>query len=273
MNRGLFRTVRTLIVLIIGVVLMAGCDGDSTTGPSNTGNGSPTLPDAAMLDFNFGFFESAQGKEAPATKTNFFNAVIRVAAIQAVTRIVLTPPVAAFALAVHTIPSPQPDGSYIWVFTHVIEGKDVQIRLRGLEEEDEVFWELRINAPYLDEPIDNELWFDGETQIEGDGGAFRFYDFSRIGKPHVATIEWVNEADSEELIFTDYDENPGNELSWHRTGSDCRIDYLDYSESGEWFIRWDEDDGSGSLMVEDYNNGNEACWNHHQDDVDCTPAR
>jgi len=265
---------RIIAILSIASLLSlgTGCVSESPTAPEEHGQ-APTLPPAEKLDFDFSFFGDSPEKTLDeATKLNFLNAVVRVAAISVISRLVITPPVAAFALALHTIPSPQPDGSWIWVYTFVSGAEEAQIRLRGKHEGDHTDWALRITALHENPPVENELWFDGQTWEQGETGSWTFYDFTREGAPAVATLEWDNDEYSEELVFTDLDENPGNELAYRSSGSDCAITLYDDAEGETWFIQWNEEDGTGSLRVPDYNGGEEACWDENKDDIDCTPA-
>lgn len=256
-----------LAVLAILAVLGLGCGEETPTGPSTAK--APALPDSEWLDFDLRFFEGAR-KVEDGSHENFVNAVVRVAVLQTVTRLVLTPPVAAFALAVHSVPSLQPDGSWIWTYTFVNGAEEARIRLRGRYVGGRTEWELRLTNLYDHPPIDNELWFDGETSDEGRTGEWTFYDFTEAGKPAVARIEWEAE---EKLLFTDLWKNPDDELGYRESGDDCRVEWYDASEGAEWFIRWDAATGAGGIRWEDYRSGEEGCWDEEQHDAECGPAK
>lgn len=263
---------RLAVTLSLFVLLLpgAGCVSDSPTGP-DTGSSqqTPVLPAAQKLDFNYSFFTEPMGKGAEATRQNYFNARIRVAIVQVVTEFMLTPPVAAFALAIHSVPSLQDDGSYIWTYTWVNGSEEAQIRLRGLPKTDRVEWELRVTAPHENPPIDNRVWFEGETRNDGETGFFRFHDFKQSGEPVVARIDWDSGPGFEELAFTGLDDNPGDKLSYRMDGAEHEIEYVDASASDDWFVRWNSDTGAGSVKAPDYNDGQEACWDERQEDAPC----
>ena len=261
---------RAAAAFLIGLAFLTGCAEDAPTAPEN--DSPPDLPDAEWLTFDTGFFDE-NGKTLDGSHRNFLNAAIRVAAVTAFTEIALAPPVAAFALAVHTVPSRQPDGSYIWVYTYVMGDEEVRIRLRGKDNGNGAEWSLRVRALHLDPPIDDELWFEGETSRGGRTGVFRFYDWNLPGKPKTGTLEWENGAGYEELGFTDHQENPGDELRFLADGEESRIDYHDDSADADWFILWRESDGTGSLKVEDYNGGEEACWDEDQENSACVVGK
>ncbi|MFH1680572.1 MAG: hypothetical protein ABIH26_08000 [Candidatus Eisenbacteria bacterium] len=248
--------------------LAGGCvSEESPTAPAAE---APTLPDTSYFSFDYNFFNSPSKDAIEASQLNFLNAAIRVAVIKTVTDIVITPPVAAFALALHTVPTRQPDGSWLWVYTHVYGTREAQIRLRGEPEGGGALWELRITALHLG--LDNELWFEGETRSWGQEGFWQFYDFNKPGDPMVARIDWEHTLTSKYVSFTDLYTNPDDRISYREDGQDRSIDFSDASEGEEWFIRWDTETGAGSLMVSDYNNGEEACWDSDRNDIDCTPA-
>jgi hypothetical protein len=266
-NRLLILT--PLLALAAMLFALGGCDSDPTEPDTS---GAPTLPDAQQMQIDLTFFDQAQQREKSGEKIgdNFFNAYLRVVVLNLMLRYYLTPPVAAFALAVHTVPSPQDDGSWIWVYTHVDGEEELQIRLRGMPSGDNVLWELRVSASSTDPAIENELWFSGETRNEGQFGTWTFYDFTLEGDPAVSTIEWGEGLDGNYLIITAlYGEDAGDVLTFTHAAPECSIDFLDADTEQSWYIRWNEETGTGSLMVPDYNEGLPACWDENQDDTPC----
>lgn len=260
-------------MLLTANLIVAGSGCNQTTAPSDPGNNNqqaeaPVLPPAEKLDFAFDFFELEDigSEKAEAARWNFFNARVRLAVIGVITEFVLTPPVLAFSLALHTVPSPQDDGSYIWVYTWVDGSEEAQIRLKGTPEYDHVKWELRVSNTAED--FANELWFEGESANDGDSGFWRFHDFNRAGDPIVARIDWLSEGNHEKLTFTDLDENPGAELAYEREADRHEVSYTSNAGDEDLFIIWNGD-GTGSIEAADYNDGEKACWDTRQEDADC----
>jgi hypothetical protein len=179
--------------------------------------------------------------------------------------------VTAFALALHTVPSPQDDGSWLWVYTWVDGAEEAQIRLRGrAEAEGRVSWELRASNSV--DGYANELWFEGETWSEGDEGVWRFHDFERPGKPVVASLAWGRDEAGDFLRLQDELDNVGDSLEYREDGVLHSFTWTDAgAPEKDWFVRWNESDGSGSLRAPDYNDGQEACWDDRQNDVECPP--
>jgi hypothetical protein len=260
---------RELAILAALLVGASGCVKDSTTSPEPADE-APTLPAPERLSFDWSFFDEREATERARSQNHFFNAYIRAIVVQAVTHFVLTPPVTAFALALHTVPSPQPDGSYLWIYTWAGGDEEAQIRLRGRPLADRVEWELRVTALHANPPLDNELWFEGETWHDADAGFWRFYDFEREGKPAVARIDWGTDHDGSFLRFTDLYENPEDTLEYRELGELGSITFTDADDSSlSWFIRWNEADGTGSIQAPDHNGGEEGCWDENQQDTQC----
>ena len=259
-----------LMLGALAAALFAGCG--ETTEPRSE---APALPPAQSMALDLDFFGdgSAPGvTDLAGTKLNFLNAAVRVAFLNVAVVTVLTPPTLAFEAAVHTLPSRQDDGSYMWIYTWVDHGLDHQIRLRGMPENDHVDWELNVVLPGA-EP---ELWFSGRSYVNRNEGYWVFRDFTLAGDPEVIRIDWeVNAVDDAFLditnIYVGHDEE-GDELAYRMDGVMRSVEFHDASAGDDWDITWDESDGSGSLRVPDYNDGERACWDADRDDVDCSAA-
>ncbi len=271
------RRFRGIAVLAIALLAAPGCfDSGSSLGPDQAPtDGSdaaqaPVLPSADNLTFQLGFFQDNEEVALQrAGKWNFYNAFVRVVAVSAFTELVLAPPIGAFALALHTVPSPQPDGSWMWVYTWVDGAEEVQIRLSGtIVSDDRADWELRVSSTV--EGWDKVLWFEGETWSDGDGGDWMFHDLDDAANPAVATLEWGADTDGEYLRLSDIVNNIGDSLEYRGDGTISTVTYTDASDADlSWYVNWHELDGSGNLRAPDYNEGEKACWDEHQNDVEC----
>ncbi len=268
----MFRTLHSRSIHLVAVagmlIALNGCFDESAVGPDSTPSEAPTLPTAERLSFNFGFFQEPSELNR-ASHENFFNAYIRAAVAGAVTHLVLVPPVAAFSLALHTPPTPQEDGSYLWIYTWANGTDEAQIRLRGTPLGSErVAWEMRVSSTI--EGFDDDLWFAGETWNEGDGGEWNFHDPDRAGEPHVASLLWGADSNGNYLRFIDEIDNVGDSIEYRENGPIHSFTYTDADlADASWYVKWDEVIGSGSLRAPDYNEGTPACWDEHQIDTEC----
>ncbi len=142
--------------------------------------------------------------------------------------------------------------------------------MHGLPAGDSVQWALFVSDNNPAHPIDNELWFDGETSQEGQTGSWTFYDFRLPGKPAVADLLWGDDDRGNYLALMCLEgEDAGNMLTYLQNGPLRSIEFQEDQAQDPWYIRWNEDDGSGSLLVPDYNYGEPACWDSHQRDTVC----
>jgi hypothetical protein len=262
------RMIRTMIPATLAALLLTlnGCFQESPVGP-DASDDAPALPSPERLTFDFSFFQAPSTIDR-ASHDHFFNAYIRATVAGAVTHLVLVPPVTAFSLALHTVPTPQEDGSYLWIYTWNDGTDEVQVRLRGTPLASErVAWEMRVSSTI--EGYDNDLWFAGETWNDGEGGEWAFHDPDR-GGVHTADLVWGADADGNYLRFIDAIDNVGDSLEYREDGALHAFTFTDADQSDlSWYVKWDEVVGSGSLRAPDYNGGTPSCWDEHQIDSDC----
>ncbi len=261
------RTTTTLVALTALTLSVTGCFDDSSTSPAPDASGAPTLPAPDRLTFDLEFFQEPATMER-ASKQNFFNAYLRATVAGAIGHLLVTPPVSAFAVALHTVPSPQDDGSYLWIYTWVNGDEEAQIRLRGRQvDASRVEWEMRVSSTYYG--FENELWFEGETWSDANEGVWRFHDAER-GGAHVARLEWGADAEGNFLRLVDTLDHPDDSLEYRGEGPHKSVTWTDADTPSEsWYVRWNEVNGTGSLQAPDYNDGLPACWDDRQDDTEC----
>ena len=262
---SIFRSLRTgtslillLAVMVLAVFQLTGCS-DSDINPTSVQNETaPDLPDAGQLMFDFSFFDTAnQLDKAAHHYDNFLNAYLRTVLLQAMAHLVLAPPVTAFSAAIHTVPVVQEDGSWLWSYTWQSHDGPVNILLRGMPADEVVQWDLSLAF----EGSDVEYpWFSGTTNGDGQEGHWIFRDLDTEGFPVSGEISWGQNETGEYLEFVCLEpEDNGNTLRFTDNHPDYRIDFFPGDAEAPSFIRWNAN-GSGSLMVPDYNGGLEACW-------------
>lgn len=276
------RSILVALVALVALALgLAGCSNDSDK-PTSSGPHPPQMPPASSMEVNLGLFEDESGgangayaaEAEPMTKFNWFNAVVRLVAIHTFVKTALTPPALAFALAVHTPPSLQEDGFFMWIYTWTDgRGHEVQIHLRGGVEGDHVLWELFLSDNEHEPPLDQALWFWGQANFAGTEGFWIFHDLDAEMFPEFARIEWsVVAEDDRRLVITNIGqdhEDFGDSLTYQITGTTASVVYFNASEEMTADITWDTETEAGSLRVPDYNGGQRACWDTDQNDVEC----
>ena len=102
-------------------------------------------------------------------------------------------------------------------------------------------------------------------------GAFDETGVSTPGVPSIR-MDWSHASGNvhELLILVNEEgsEDEGDSVLFHDSPSVKYIELTDVSAGETYDIEW-YPDGSGSLMVPDYNGGQRACWDTRQDNIDC----
>ncbi len=297
MNR--FFSAALSIVLLFSFSL-AGCSSeDAIQAPESSS--PPTLPSVSTMSMNLSLFESAEQEAAllkayeknepfPSaaleSKFNFLNAAVRVLFIDVVVLTAMAEPVAAFALAIHSVPQPQSDGSYLWTYIFVDKSIEYSIFLRGKNVGEYVEWRMEVSSTDSDLPLDHFTWFEGIVNNDERSGYWQFYepveDTAAIqtaletlpsatpGSPCIR-IDWMNgEEESELVILVNSGDSPqeGLTLEFHESATTSSIELFDPETQETGTILW-HTDGSGSIEWFDYRNGEISCWDTLQFDTEC----
>ncbi|MGD8413010.1 MAG: hypothetical protein PVF33_02190 [Candidatus Latescibacterota bacterium] len=288
------KTLGMLMAILFAAWMLPACSGDDGAGPTEPDYpaDAPQLPSVSTMMFDVQFFDietpqvSQQAAETgkptggellaaeSADRTHFINAFVRVLFLQLLMYDALEEPVGAFALAVHSVPQPQDDGSWLWTYIFVDEGIEYNIYLYGTPDtgDDHVDWRLEVSTNDPSNPFDHFVWFDGRTYNDDSQGYWQFYD-PQLPAPHAsARIDWENPSATEGRLVIEINgpDHPdyGDTLEFFESSFQCTVDHYDAGEDRRANITVNAD-GTGSLTVPDYNNGDRACWDTEQKNTDC----
>lgn len=294
-NRHTLKNLVVVLMLSVTVAGLSACSKDQIdlTGADNPGAGAPALPPMSTMTMDLSFFgidgtsldqaRSMNGDMMLANagnRTHFINAIVRVLYIQLTLFDVLEEPVGAFAAAIHSVPQPQDDGSYLWTFIFVDNGNEYSIFLYGKEDVDHINWRLEVSTNIPEFQLNHFVWFDGQSR-EHDG-YWQFYNPilggqapAAMGAPTEgipsARMDWENAGNDEHLTIVVNEPggvDEGDRLAFYGSPDMGTIDYHDEDLQIDDNITWYAD-GTGSITVHDYNNGETGCWDEMQKDVDC----
>ncbi|NIM18668.1 MAG: hypothetical protein GTO51_00235 [Candidatus Latescibacteria bacterium] len=301
MSKRFSKPSSTCLVVLVALMYMAGCSSNDPLLPLDQSQ-PPKLPPVSTMKMDLSFFASAPVSETSIqtgiveqellsqypTKYNFINAAVRVLYVQLLVYAALEPPIAAFLVAAHSIPQQQPDGSWLWTYIFVDGDIEYSIFLRGKKLPDRTEWSMRVSSSDPDMPLDHFLWFEGEVMIDDSAGYWQFYEPADAMSVTVTSAEEViSETPGVPSVRIDYENLPGDThmlaILVNKSGSPDEGDtveffespalsYLEYHDVSEGLvanITWYAD-GSGSIEVPDYNNGEKACWDERQHDVSCS---
>jgi hypothetical protein len=268
------------LVAALALTGLVACSSDDTA--TNPTEGAPQLPPLSSMQMDLSFFSidvdvaSAQAGSPSETlkanysgKENFIQAAVRTFYVQLVIYTSFEAPVHAFAAAIHSVPQPQPDGSWLWTFIFVEDGVDYGIFLYGKPVGNVVEWRMEVSSNNPDVPLDHFVWFDGESKQDDSGGFWNFYSPEAPGESFLR-LDWSNvPAGTHTLSITVLQgDDVDDTLVINEAPQASTIDYTDASAGETHNITW-RYDGSGSLTVPDYNNGETACWDIRQRDTVC----
>jgi hypothetical protein len=271
----------TLALLALFMPVLAGC-GKEPTAPVAKQD-APAVPPAASMNFDFAFFEAhgaaqlaaahPNGVDATAAKSNWINAVVRVVYLNLTVADAFAPPVLALGAALNTQPVLGEDGWFTWTYAFTDKGHDVTLRLRARVDGATVTWRMHVTDPQASPPMQDFLWFTGETRLQNDRGFWIFNDRRDGGAVAVARIDWTDAGERDRsLTFRNIDPlsaDHGDALEYLVAGVQVSVTFHDESAHSDYDITWNEQDGTGSLRVPDYNGGERACWDEHQEDGEC----
>ena len=247
----------------------------------------PPLPPAESMKMDLSTFnQSAQnaltygGKEDGAgEKSNFNNAALRVAWLNAAILLALTPPAAVFAIAVSVEPV-FADGKWLWEYTHTASGKEYTARLTGwfdgnLKEGTWLNLAMHVTCPGCAVPTDNYLWYEGRFKIDGGEGYWQFYnpEITTDDQTFVRIDYSITDDTHKTLTFTnkrtDGHEDAADVILYARDGVILSVDVHDANEALDYNVTWSTETGEGSIEVPGYNEGNKACWDGGQLNAEC----
>lgn len=299
MSHRFFTRTGLLLAMVLLVSCFQACTNDDN--PVDTGISDlqpPALPAASTMTIDLSFFDGAQVDgaslatgvpsgptlAAAAGKEHFINAAVRVLYVHLVFCAAFEPPVAAFALAIHSIPQLQSDGSWLWTYIFVDKGVEYSIFLYGKRVDNHNLWRMEVSASDPALGFDHFVWFDGEALVDGSSGYWQFYapvagDAAATasagsvtpGAPSVR-IDWLHTGAGEHqltiLANEAGSEDEGDTVVFYDSPEVSFIHFNDLSAGALYEIIWYRD-GSGSLEVPDYNGGVRACWDTRQNNSEC----
>jgi hypothetical protein len=295
-----FSLLRSLSLIgLAALMILTGCNSADPLQPTEQDT-PPALPSVSTMKPDYSLFKLAEADQssvlnkAPGpellaeypSKLNFLNAAIRVLFVDLVVFSSFEPPVTAFAIALHSVPQRQADGSWLWTYLFVDGDIEYSIYLRGKDAGDHNEWSMRVSSSNPEMLLDHFLWFEGEAKKDNSSGYWQFYEPEETapavyladidaaatpGAPSVR-IDWENLAgDIHSLsILVNKAGSPeeGDNIEFFASPDYSQLLFFDASENANGAIIW-YTDGSGSITVPDYKDGQKACWNSQQFDVDC----
>ena len=293
------RLTAVLVPLALVSLLLAGCSREGNVNVPEPA-AAPALPSVSTMSMDLSVFDAAQvdaqairegGYEdfqrvaGTDSKLNFINAAVRVYFLNLVVCAALVQPVAAFGVAVHSVPQPQSDGSWLWNYILVDGAVEYSVFLNGKDMGDYTAWRMEVSSNDPSAPLDHFLWFEGKAQKDDTAGYWQFYEpvaalpaalvtAGVLSTPGVQSIriDWENRAGNEHepvfLVNKPGVPEEGSTLTYSVSPAVSSVDFVDAKAGTGGMIAW-RPDGSGSIEWPDYRDGDRCCWDTHQYDAVC----
>ncbi len=172
----------------------------------------------------------------------------------------------------------------MWTYIFVEDDIEYSVFLYGTPQENHVDWRLEVSTNDPEFLLDHFKWFEGEVMNDNSEGYWQFYD-PVLAPPTLITnvsaategtetvrIDWEHASATEHRLSVTVNSeghpDEGDYLDFYESLIVGYINHYDASEVQYSEITW-YPNGSGSLTVPDYNNGEKACWDEKQEDTNC----
>ncbi len=264
-------------IILLTLFLVFGCEKNpDVTEPETT---APSLPPAGSMTLDISLFNSNTGSLAkaadPASKSNFNNAIIRVALVNTAVLAGMAVPTAVFVAAISEKPTLEPDGKFHWVYAVQYGTMTFKAELTGWVDmqDKKINWEMFITNNAYKPALENFKWYEGWSSLENDKGQWLIYNPQKPAAPEkVIQLDWQYNSDNDRnLTFTNVSGNEngnGDILKYTVLNTDCKIEFFDKSDNFNSIIFWDSVTTAGYLQVPNYNNGQPAYWDENHDDTE-----
>ncbi len=247
----------------------------------------PPLPPEGSMRIELALFEGGEnlatdeGKaDGVGPKANFNNAAIRVWWLNTAIALNLAVPVVTFAAALSDNPS-YADGEWLWDFsTKTNDGKEVSAVLRGwfdggLKEGIFLNLEMKVTCETCKVPTEDYIWYTGRFNTAGTDGHWQFFnpEIAQEDQTFIKIEYDVTDDTHKSLIFTnlrtDGHEDAGDIIEYSVDGDTAHVSVHDEDKALDYTTEWSLSDGTGWLIVPDFNEGEKACWDGAQQNAEC----
>lgn len=274
-----FRKYSLFIGICTAIILLSACQKDSQ---SPLAEAPPIPPQSTMLmDFsNFSdgeyllsFPGSVDGFQENQSKSNWAWAASNVVVWNAITKITLAVPVAAFIASFQNDPQYTDDGRWLWTNTFNVMMFTYTSNLYAKVRSNKIDWEMYISQT---NGFSDFLWYTGESDLEAQQGKWLFNQNPQNPNP---LIEVTWHRDGERITDIKYQnmvpgaaEN-GSYIYFALTGDetyDMSFDLYNKVQDNHILVEWNRTNRSGRVKDALHFEDEEwHCWNENRDNIDC----
>jgi hypothetical protein len=246
----------------------------------------PPLPSLATMTMDLSTFgESANaalklGKaDGVGPKSNFNNAAFRVGWLNLSIAGALAGPVFVLGLALTDSPS-WDNGVWTWDVSGKQGGHEHQALLKAwfdgnLKEGVWLNLEMQVTCTGCKVPTEDFLWYTGRFHTVEQKGHWQFFnpEIAQEDRTFVRIDYEVTDNTHKSLTFTnlrtDGHENAGDIIEYIVDADLAHVSVHDAGDGIDYVVEWSLSTGSGVVEVPDYNEGEPACWDSSQQNIEC----
>lgn len=246
----------------------------------------PPLPSLATMTMDLSTFNESQnaalkpGKaDGVGPKANFNAAAWRVGWLNLSISAALTGPTFVLGLALTDYPS-WDNGVWTWDVHGMQGGNEHQALLKAwfdgnLKEGVWLNLSMQVTCTNCKVPTEDFLWYTGKFHTTEQRGHWQFFnpEIAQEDQTFVRIDYEVTDDTHKQLTFTnlrtDGHEDAGDIIIYQRDGDLAHVSVDDKNEALYYVVEWSISKGSGVIEVPGHNDGNPACWDENQLNVDC----
>ncbi|MFK7843708.1 MAG: hypothetical protein AB8G77_00300 [Rhodothermales bacterium] len=264
-------SIQKIALLLLLIITFTGCD---TVDPKTEDQQAPAVIPQEAFALNLDIFQ----QETPANKnsaayTNWLSATVRAGVATYIGQAILEVPFELTA-AIQHVPPVYNENAFVWAADTLVDGQLYGIALKAQIADNFVDWQMKVTG-VVDETgvtFENFLLYSARTYTDADEGTFQVYFPTEAGSQQVMDGAYeINDEAGQTLSFNipqDVEEIGGTAAIVNHYNDQVTLD-LTGPHGGKHFIEWDTVTGAGSLIADDYNNGEKACWDETLQNVEC----
>lgn len=257
------------LFLFVCVFALVGCD---TVDSSSSEEPAPEVIPSEAFSLDLQMFGPQAGKNTQES-SHYVAAVWRVSIANVVTSTLLYYPTVLTA-ALQEVDPVVNNNTYIWSAETTVAGRTHGAELRARLNGEAIEWTMRVSG--IDDEtgryLENFVLYEASTGILSNSGSFELFYPKDGGSLKVMDGSYrVEDEENHTLEFSipdNVEDIGGAEVIYSHSGTQNSID-LTGGEGLNHFIEWDAETGIGSITADDYNNGEQACWDSELQNAEC----
>lgn len=264
---------KRLLLFSITCLLFISCSDD----PSTFTDEPPELPPVASMDADMStLIGSNQAKSAATTHSAdyYIEAVFHAGFLKRVIDNNLSMPKDLLEAAEDTVAQLNDNQQWEWNYQYTTNTNNFDVRLVAERIASSVInWSFFVTADHLG--LENHLLFSGTTQDAGKEGTWMYNSLQDPeNDQQLSEINWtIQDEQNVQLrldVLSDRLVAAGSYIDFSFDEVQKTVAYYDAGEDTTTTIQWNVDTKAGYIVAPNINNGEKACWDEEQENINCS---